>query len=220
MEGRKKERKGAGALAQKRAGALGQKRAGTLGQKKAPALAESELFEYSVRYLAQRSCSVEELKLRLRPRAANSGDVDIVIARLKDIGYLNDRRFAESFASNRAANDGFGRLRVLSDLRSRRITPATAENVVAEIFEGTDEAALIEAYVERRMPSLRTQAPIEDARELAKAFRRLRRAGFSSGGSLAALKRKAARPEEIEEPFDETEDERDNAEDRQTRDER
>ena len=174
-------------------------------RKSAPKLAEGELFEYSVRYLAQRSCSSEELKTRLRRRAAKLSDIDPVIARLKDIGYLNDRKFAESFASLRAENDGFGRMRVLSDLRSRRIAPGTAEKAVAEVFEGKEEAALIDAYIERRMSSLRTGEPIEDPRELAKAYRRLRRAGFTSGGVLSALKRRAARPEEIEEPLEDDE---------------
>jgi regulatory protein len=172
-------------------------------RKVAPKLAEAELFEYSVRYLARFACSSEELKAKLRLRAAKPDDIDGVIVRLKDIGYLNDRKFAESFASNRAENDGFGRMRVLSDLRSRRVAPATAEKVVADVFEGKEEADLIDAFIDRRMPSLKAQGSIEDQRDLAKAYRRLRRAGFSSGGVLSALKRRAARPDEIEEPVEE-----------------
>ncbi len=172
-------------------------------RKSAPKLAEAELFEYAVRYLARFACSSEELKAKLRLRAAALSDIDGIIVRLKDIGYLNDRKFAESYAANRAENDGFGRMRVLSDLRSRRVAPATAENVVADVFEGKDEAELIDAFIDRRMPSLKAQELIEDQRELAKAYRRLRRAGFSSGGVLSALKRRAARPEEIEEPVEE-----------------
>lgn len=176
-------------------------------RKRAPKLAESELFEYSVRYLSQRSCSSEELRSKLRMRAANLNDVTGVIDRLKDIGYLDDRKFAENFALNRAENDGFGRMRVLSDLRGRRVTPALAEKTVAEVFEDKDEAALIDAYIERRMPSLALQSRVEDQKDLAKAYRRLRRAGFSSGGVLSALKRRAARPEELEEPAEDEEPE-------------
>jgi regulatory protein len=169
-------------------------------RKKTLKLAESELFEYSVRYLGGRACSTEELRAKLRPRAAKASDVDAVLARLKEIGYLNDARFAESYAANRAENDGFGRMRVLSDLRGRRVAPAMAEKAVAEVFADKNEADLIDSFIERRMPSLRGEGLIEDQRELGKAYRRLRRAGFSSGGALAALKRRAARPEEIDEP--------------------
>jgi regulatory protein len=175
-------------------------------RKSAPKLAEPELFEYSVKYLAQRACASEELRTRLRRRAANARDIDAVIARLKEVGYLDDQKFAETYASSRAGNEGFGRLRVLSDLRSRRIAPSTAEKAVAEVFEGKEEADLIDAYIERRMPSLQIQGLIEDQRELAKAYRRLRRAGFSSAGVMSALRRRAARPEEIEEPLDEAQE--------------
>jgi hypothetical protein len=55
------------------------------------------------------------------------------------------------------------------------------------------------------MSSLAAAGRIEDDRKLAAAYRRLRRAGFTSGPILAALKRLAARPESIEEPPEEEE---------------
>jgi regulatory protein len=177
------------------------------GSKTARKLAPEELFEYAVQCLGRRPFAAEELKVKLRTRAARVADVDAAIARLKDVGYLDDKRFAESFALNRAENDGFGKMRVLSDLRARRVAPKVAETAVAQVFEDRGESEQIEAYIERRMPSLRAGGKIEDARELARAYRRLRRAGFSSGGALAALKRAAARPEEIEEPVEEEETE-------------
>lgn len=56
------------------------------------------------------------------------------------------------------------------------------------------------------MASLLSEGPIEDERKLAAAYRRLRRAGFTSGAILTALKRKAARPELVnDEPEEEAE---------------
>ncbi|MGD1071518.1 MAG: RecX family transcriptional regulator [Bryobacteraceae bacterium] len=163
-------------------------------------LAAEELFEYAVRYLGLRACSTDELKSRLRARAALVADVDAAIVRLKDIGYLDDRRFAESYAAARLENDGFGRMRVLTDLRSRRVPANLAEKAVERVFEDKSENDLIDAFIERRLPSLVGAGQIEDERILARAYRRLRRAGFSSAGTLAALKRMAARPELIDEP--------------------
>ncbi len=57
------------------------------------------------------------------------------------------------------------------------------------------------------MPSVASGGRIEEDRKLAAAYRRLRRAGFTSGPILAALKRIAARPESLEEPPEEQEDE-------------
>lgn len=138
-------------------------------------------------------------------RAAHPPDVDATIARLEDIGYLNDRRFAENFAASRVENEGFGRMRVLNDLRARRVTAALAEEAVEQALEGRSEAELIHSYIERRMPSIAAGGRIEEERKLANAYRRLRRAGFASGPILTALKGLAARPELLEEPIEEEE---------------
>ncbi|MDP9171176.1 MAG: recombination regulator RecX, partial [Acidobacteriota bacterium] len=163
-------------------------------------LAPDELFEHAVRYLALQACSSDQLRLKLRPRAASEADLESAVARLKDVGYLNDERFAEHYASNRVENDGFGRMRVLQDLRARRVSGGLAEKAVEHAFEGKNEAELIDAYIDRRMPAIAAGGKIEDDRKLAAAYRRLRRAGFSSGGVLSALKRRAANPELLEEP--------------------
>jgi regulatory protein len=168
-------------------------------------LASEELFEYAVKCLGARACSTGDLKSKLWRRAANPPDIDAVIARLNDIGYLNDQRFAEDYASARVENDGFGRMRVLNDLRTRRVSPEMADKAVERALEGRSEAELIDAFIERRMPSIAKGGPIEDEKKLAAAYRKLRRAGFTSGPVLSALKRIAARPESLEEPPDEEE---------------
>jgi regulatory protein len=169
-------------------------------------LAAEELFEYAVGCLGRRAYSSEDLRARLRLRAAHPADVEAAIARLKDVGYLDDARYAESFARNRAENDGFGRMRVLRDLRGRRVPAKVAESAVQQVFEDKSESELIESFIDRRMPALRASGKVEDERELARAWRRLRVAGFSSGAALAALKNLAAHPERIEEPAAEEEE--------------
>src|SRR5580658_6456757 len=172
-------------------------------QKRARKLASEELFEYAVKCLGVRAYSIGDLKSKLRMRAANPSDVDDRIGRLKDIGYLNDQRFAENYAVARVENEGFGRMRVLNDLRSRRVSGQMAEQAVEHAIGDKSEAELIDAFIERRMHSVAAGGPIEDERKLAAAYRKLRRAGFTSGPILAALKRIAARPEELEEPPEE-----------------
>ncbi len=169
-------------------------------RKARPKLDEEALFTYAVRSLAARAASSDELRFKLRQRAAKLSDIDSVIARLKDIGYLDDKRFAEMFTTYRLENEGFGRARVLNDLRGRRVAPKLAEKAVAKAFEAKDELEMVAAYVERRMPSIVAGGHTGDERKLAAAYRKLRRAGFSSGPILAVLKRFAAHPELLEEP--------------------
>jgi regulatory protein len=176
-------------------------------QKRARKLMPEELFEYAVKCLGVRAYSVGDLKLKLRMRAANPSDVDDLIGRLKDIGYLNDQRFAENYASARVENEGFGRMRVLNDLRARQVSGNMAEKAVEQALAGKSEAELIDSYIDRRMPSVAAGGRIEDERKLANAYRRLRRAGFTSGPILTALKNRAARPELLEQPIEEDEPE-------------
>ena len=163
-------------------------------------LSAEALFEYAVKYLGFQACSSDALKAKLRLKAAVSGDIEPTIERLKEIGYLNDKRFAESYAANRVENDGFGKMRVLSDLRARRVSPGLAEKAVEQALVEKDEAGMIDAFIERRMASFAAKSKVDDEKELARAYRRLRRAGFSSGGILTALRRLAASPELIVDP--------------------
>jgi regulatory protein len=166
-------------------------------------LAQEALFDYAVRSLAARACSSSELRLRLSRRAEQQSDVETCIARLKDLGYLDDKKFAEAYTAMRVENAGFGRIRVLQDLRGRRVAPALASKAVSDAFEGKNEHEMVASYVTRRMPSFAKslhEPPDKEERKLAAAYRKLRRAGFSSGAVLVVLKRLAARPEMLSEP--------------------
>ncbi|MDP9053969.1 MAG: RecX family transcriptional regulator [Acidobacteriota bacterium] len=167
-------------------------------------LAAEQLFEYAVKCLGARAYSSGDLGAKLRLRAIDPSDAERAVERLKEIGYLDDRRFAESYATARVENDGFGRIRVLNDLRGKRVSGELAEKAVEQALGDKPEAELIDAFMQRRMGSIAAGGPIEDERKLAAAYRKLRRAGFNSGPILAALRGIAARPESIEEfPEDE-----------------
>lgn len=147
------------------------------------------LFDYAVRSLGARALTQGELKSRLTARAVRKADVDQVLARLKDHGYLNDRRFAETFSRLRLDNQGLGRYRVLRDLKGRRVAPALADQVVAEAYRGVDEGELIERFLARR---IRTRPKPEAL------YRMLLRAGFSSGKIVEALRKRKFAPEWVE----------------------
>ncbi|HLH17907.1 MAG TPA: RecX family transcriptional regulator [Bryobacteraceae bacterium] len=153
------------------------------------------LWSYALKALAARAHSAGELREKLRRRAARAGDIDDVLARLKQDGYLDDRRFAESFAAARLANDRFGRVRVLRDLRQRRVAPALAEKTVREVYTDVDEPGLIDEWIRRKYRLAGRDTLFQDEKDLASAYRRLVRAGFRSGEILRALKRFAKNPD-------------------------
>jgi regulatory protein len=94
--------------------------------------------------------TISELREKLKRRAVEPADVDDVLARLKESGYLNDHRFAESYASWRRDDGGFGKTRVMRDLMARRVAPAVAKQAAETAYKGTDEVAMIEKFLARK----------------------------------------------------------------------
>ena len=90
------------------------------------------------------------MREKLRRRAQSDEDVDAVLAKLKESGYLNDRSFAENYAAARLQNQGLGKMRVLRDLRQRRVAPKLAEQVTEQTYQKTNEPDLIEEFLLRK----------------------------------------------------------------------
>ncbi len=158
-------------------------------------LGPEELVEYGVRTLAARACSIGELRQKLGRRAERAADVDAALARLGDLGYLDDKRFAESYAAARRETGGFGKTRVVRDLRRRRVAPTVAQRAVEKAYQGSDEIALIESLLRRKYRGKAPDGFLTGPKELAAAYRRLVYAGFSSGTVIHVLKRFAREPE-------------------------
>jgi regulatory protein len=163
--------------------------------------AAGELFEYAVRLLSRRAYASAELRSKLDNRALRPEDVDAILSRLRDVGYINDRRFAESFASARLENQGFGRLRVIRDLRARRIASSLASQAVQQVYGATEEPELIDDFIRRKFRG----ESLQENRDLAAAYRKLLRAGFSRSAIMEALKRHSSRTDVLDniEPPDE-----------------
>lgn len=153
------------------------------------------LWAYALKVLSGRAYSTGELREKLRRRAEQAGDVDNILARLKDVGYLDDRRFAEGFATARLANDRFGKTRVIQDLRQHRVAPSLAERTVQKVYQEVDEVALIEEWIRKKYKLAQREGLFQEDKDLAAAYRRLLRAGFRTGEIVKVLKRFAKNPD-------------------------
>lgn len=158
-------------------------------------LAADALFQYAVKSLAARAQSAAELRAKLLRRAEVESDPETVLNRLKQYGYLNEERFAENFVSARRDTDGLGPIRVLRDLRQRRVAPKLAEKAVQSAYQNVSETELIERYLRRKFRNHDRESLFQSDKDLAAAYNRLRRAGFASGPAVTVLKRFAKNPE-------------------------
>jgi regulatory protein len=158
--------------------------------KKKALLSAEALWEFAVKALSSRAYSTGELRSKLIARAERPADVEHTIARLRDYGYLNDTRFAENYAGVKLENHGLGRLRVLRDLRARKVSSGLAQTTVDLVYGKVDEMELIASFIHRK---IKTKEPLpealEDPKTLASAYRKLIRAGFSASNVIGALKR-------------------------------
>ena len=149
-----------------------------------PAPDEKALYEIAVRALARRARSIGELRQLLAKRKAATEDIDAVIARLKEHGYLDDARYARSFVASRIENDRQGARRVERDLGARRVHPELIQKTIRAAYDEVDERELLRDYLRRKV---RLTKPPAKASAVASLYRRLLRAGFSSATIVKEL---------------------------------
>jgi regulatory protein len=141
-----------------------------------PAKARQNVFQRAAKLLAAKQRSVEELREKLMTgRGATKPVVEEVIARLREYGYLDDAKFAQSYASLRVRERPIGRRRLQRDLWMKKVDKQTVETALDEVFETTPEADLIDRAIAKRVRLRGKPKSREDAKKL---FDHLLRQGF------------------------------------------
>ena len=167
-----------------------------------PPLDHAALLEFAVRSLASKMKSERDLRRRLADRAEPGEDgraaIDRVIAKLKELGYLNDERFAADFTRLRKENDKFGERRVQQGLMGKGIALPVMKEALAAAYEDVDEAALARQYIERKRMKKPEGDREKKQKETAKAMRRLIAAGFSTKSIWKVLREWSTDLEEVD----------------------
>jgi len=133
-------------------------------------------FERAVKLIAAKSRSVAELRERLlQSRQANKSDVEAVISGLKECGYLDDERFAFSYASLKVKQRPIGRRRLERDLKFKKVDSAVANEALELVYTETTEEELIDRAIEKR---IRLRGRPKDRLAAKSLFDHLLRQGF------------------------------------------
>jgi regulatory protein len=134
-------------------------------------------FERALNLLSYKPRSRAEMRARLMEKDwAEETVVDQALARLEELGYLNDGRFAANFANSRLTTNPIGRSRLRHDLRSKKLPFEIIENALDEAYEQQTEEDLIDRAISKRVRSKGAPATREEAKKL---FDHLIRRGFS-----------------------------------------
>jgi regulatory protein len=136
-----------------------------------------KIFERAVKLLAARPRSVAELRERLmRGKETNQEVVEDVIARLREYGYLDDERFAFSYASYKVKQRPIGRRRLERDLKFKKVESAVANEALELVYTETPEEQLIDRAIAKR---LRIRGRPGNRAEAKSLFDHLVRQGFA-----------------------------------------
>lgn len=151
---------------------------------------EDELYEYAVGALARRMRTVAELKRLMRARVDEPESeysqtlLELVIRRLKDQGYLNDSKYAAYYSSLRRDNQKVGRMRVVTELKTRGVHGSVIEKEVGAVYENVNEEKQAREFLRKKR-----MAKPKDQKQTARIFRQLMRAGFGAKTIFAILKK-------------------------------
>jgi len=172
--------------------------------KKREPVGEAGLFEYAVGTLARRMRTERDLrrlmKLRAEEGEAGARAMDGVVARLKELGYLSDERFAEDYTRVRKEHEKFGRRRVQQDLMQKGVGKELVATALETAYEDVDEVVLARQYIARKR--MKQPSGANAQKETVRAMNRLMRAGFSSRAIYKVL-REWDLPDEVAEEIEE-----------------
>jgi regulatory protein len=149
----------------------------------------SDPLTAALRMLARRPYSVAELRRALERKFPEAAPVRQAITRLRELGYLDDRKFAEQYAYSLAQNHALGPHRVRRELKAKLVNYQYIEPAVEQTFQNVNEHELLERTIEKKLRSLRL--PVTRTR-LATLCQSLMRRGFRASDIIKAVR---ARPE-------------------------
>jgi regulatory protein len=147
-------------------------------------------FARAVKLLAAKPRTVAELRERLlqgKGVRVNESIVETVIARLREYGYLDDERFALSYASSKVKQRPIGRRRLQRDLKLKQVENNVADEALELVYAETPEEQLIDRAIEKR---IRLRGRPKTRAEAKSLFDHLLRQGF--GFELVSQKVRSA----------------------------
>jgi regulatory protein len=154
-------------------------------------VAPRPIYDQALRLLEFRARSVAELRRKLLQKGGDPGEIDQVIARLRDQRLLDDVDFAREFARTRIVGAGSSRHRIVQELRRKGVASSIADEAVAglEEREGIDPSATVHRVAQKKWASM---SGLEDFTRRRRLYAFLARRGFNPDEIKAAMGRLAA----------------------------
>ena len=150
-------------------------------------MTDARALELAYAHLSRRERTEAELRAHLERRGLDAAEIDAAVAELRELGYVDDARYARLFAEDRRALAEWGGERIRQALGERGVDRELIERVLAAGEREREEAGETEldralALLRRRFPD-----PPADRRQRDRALGVMIRKGFDGELALDAL---------------------------------
>lgn len=133
-------------------------------------------LEYALYLFGRRNRTERELRFKLLEKKYPSAEIEAAVARLKEIGLLNDQRYAELYAEDKVRIYRRGRHRIGLELMLKGVDKELIKAAVDQINEDDEYAAAVSLLEGRR----RSWRDLHERKRFERAFQLLQRRGFSA----------------------------------------
>lgn len=106
-------------------------------------------LEYALKLLGQRSYSEKKLTEKLASREVDPEEVKKVIVRLKELGFIDDLKFAKSFVENSQAIRFNGRRKIYWQLIKKGIPMQVAKLAIEQAYADNEETDSVRKLIDK-----------------------------------------------------------------------
>ncbi len=140
-------------------------------------------MDYAMKYLALKDRTVSEMQTYLDGKDFGEADVDATVERLKELGLLDDRRYAQRYVETRLATKPVSQRHLYEQMKGHGIP----EEDIREAMELTDDDAERENALAVARKFARQFAELEPEKRRMRVLSRLQARGYSYDVSRQAL---------------------------------
>ncbi|HWQ58272.1 MAG TPA: regulatory protein RecX [Clostridia bacterium] len=151
----------------------------------AKTMRDASPMDAALAYLEAKPRTAREVADRLDALHFGEGDVDATVARLKELGLVDDARYAADFVSSRLSNKPVSRRKLREQLYGHRLPAEDIESAL-ETVDDAAEAANALSVAEKYA---RQFAALDEAERKRRVMKRLVGRGFMFDASKAALEK-------------------------------
>jgi regulatory protein len=121
-------------------------------------ISENEILNKMFRYCSYQERSVFDVRKKLESYQANSSLIKQIIEKLIDEGFLDEKRFAETYTLGKLRSNSWGKKRIIQGLKERSID----QEIIHKATESIDKSEykqIIEKLINKKLKMIRDTDP-------------------------------------------------------------